>query len=231
MLNLNRYGEYEPDMAHVMTPFDVWAFVMGWLWTGHGLTMVLGCLVGVVAGTREIAASLTARTRVATDPAQVRTFAPGDVVAVTGRIVADEVCDFMPRATSGSFSLAVLDGSDRRVLVLRPGVLSQVERMGVAAESYRGRLLRVGDGTVSDGTHRADARRAFRAIGIDLPEDAVVIADGSERALPWWLWVVMAVLIAGLVHLGHRIVEAVRCIRDRNRLFDRIDAQWRRRDH
>ncbi|GDY13478.1 hypothetical protein LBMAG53_23560 [Planctomycetota bacterium] len=212
-------------LPDVITKYDIWVMVMGWLWTFYGVILTLVCLAGLVMMPRMIVKAINNQPRTV-DQTSIFTLEAGDVARMSGTIIGNKVIDFETRILKTEYSLALVENTGNRVVIFQKGLLSKQEKTTPLPREYVGELHFTNSGSLRIHKHTIDVVRQFRQMDLDIPDRLAVIAVDDIPQLSV-IHIIMFLLCAlGVGYVAYKVKTAIFYMRHEKLFVEHLAAKY-----
>ena len=221
VLPMRRSRKPLPD---VITKYDIWVMVMGWLWTFYGVFFSLFCLVGLVAMPRMIIKAINNHPRTV-DQTSIFALENGDVARISGATLSDKIIEFETRILKAQYSLALVKNTEYRIVIFKNGLLSKQDKAGPQRE-YVGELYFTDHGSLRIHKNTIDVVRQFRQMDLDVPDRVAVIAVDDIPQLNAIHFIIFLLCALGAGYVGYKIRTAIFYMRREKLFVEHLAAKY-----
>lgn len=225
MRRRSRQKSIDPEAAKLLSDGDVFVISMGWLWSLKGFAFLAFCAIGLYTGLGMLDRYLHRQPVPVGGFRDLATINEGRVVVIKGALVKGELAEFEAKGLSRQLTLGVLEGGGRTVVVAFDGVLSKAEKERPVAQEFSGMLMKVADREQELHGTKVDVRRAFAALGLAIPAEAVVVANNQVPEFRLWHLAFTVLCLAGCAYATRRTWRAWGHRGDRGRFHQEVLAR------
>lgn len=220
-----RKKSIDADAAKLLSDGDVFVISMGWLWSLRGFAFLTFCTIGLYTGLDMFDRYLH-RQPVSVDGfRELAGISEGRVVAIKGALAKGELAEFETIGKHRQITLGVLDGSERSVVLAFDGALSNAEKERPLVQEITGMLMKVGTREQELHGTKVDIRRSFAALGVTIPDGALVIAHHQVPEFRLWHLIINLLCLAGCAYVVRRTMRAWRHRGDRELFYQEVLAR------